>query len=220
MKLSTVCYHEIDLNGKAYERSLLRRLKYTSLAYIRPSYSLKSCSLTEYSKLLVWMAWGRRAEAIAILGKEVIQPRGLIGQAIDTVDNSGAELRKVFQVLANANSYPVYFHCTQGKDRTGLVALLLLLMLGVPLDVIDLDYRASQGNLISEREVRVDELRAMGLSDDFVACPTGWVRDVHNHLTSTYGSLDGYFNHLGLDEGMQRGIRSNAVNAPSAASEQ
>ena len=166
------------------------------------------------------MAWGRRAEAIAILGKEVIQPRGLIGQAMDTVDSSGAELRKVFQVLADAESYPVYFHCTQGKDRTGLVALLLLLMLGVPLDVIDVDYGASQGNLISEREARVDELRAMGLSDDFAICPTGWVWDVHNYLTSTYENLDGYFNHLGLDEGMQRGIRSNTLNAPPAASKQ
>lgn len=83
---------------------------------------------------------GRRAEAISILGKEVIQPQGLVGQAKDTIDSSGHELKEVFEILADSGCYPVFFHCTSGKDRTGLVTLLLLLLLEIPLDAISVDY--------------------------------------------------------------------------------
>ena len=56
------------------------------------------------------MAIRRRTEAIAILGKEVIQPRGLVGQATDVIDSSGNELKQILQVFADAQ-YPVFFHC-------------------------------------------------------------------------------------------------------------
>jgi len=35
---------------------------------------------------------------------------------------------------------PLVFHCTAGKDRTGVAAALLLLALGVPRDVVEQDY--------------------------------------------------------------------------------
>ena len=35
---------------------------------------------------------------------------------------------------------PLVFHCTAGKDRTGIAAALLLLALGVPRDVVEEDY--------------------------------------------------------------------------------
>ena len=31
----------------------------------------------------------------------------------------------MFEVLGDANNYPVAFHCTQGKDRTGALAYLM-----------------------------------------------------------------------------------------------
>lgn len=164
------------------------------------------------------MAMGRRTEAISILGKEVIQPRGLVGQAIDSLDSSGYELKQVFGVLAENGNYPVFFHCTSGKDRTGLVAFLLLLVLEIPLDVISVDYSASEGQLTSERALRIRELRAMGLSDDFADCPPNWVTDVHEHIKQTYGSVHGYLDRIGVDEALRSKIRSKMLEIPAAES--
>lgn len=159
------------------------------------------------------MAVGRRTEAIAILGKEVIQPRGLVGQAIDVVDSSGIELKQIFDVLADPESFPVFFHCTSGKDRTGLVTLILLLILEVPLDIISVDYMASEGELIPERALRIQELKEMGLSEEFADCSPQWAMDVHEHITKTYGNYRTYFDRIGIDGALRHKIKSNILEA-------
>lgn len=157
------------------------------------------------------MAIGRRTEAISVLGKEVIQPGGLVGQAKDTIDCSGIELKRVLEILANAGNYPIYFHCTQGKDRTGLVALLLLVILNIPQDVIAVDYLASEGELLPERGARIQELRAMSLSDDFADCPPNWIADVCRHITCKYGSSNDYFDCIGVGRDLRQKIQANIL---------
>ena len=47
-------------------------------------------------------------------------------------------------------------HCAVGKDRTGLVAAMLLRLAGVPEDVVAEDYAASEENLRSLHETWID----------------------------------------------------------------
>ena len=157
------------------------------------------------------MAIGRRIDAIWILGNEVIQPRGLIGQAQDSLDYCGAEIRQVFEILADVKHYPIYFHCTSGKDRTGLVALLLLMILQIPPDAISADYIASEGQLVSEKGLRIKELRDMGLSADFAGCPLDWVTQVQEHISQVHGSLEIYLSRIGVGLDLQGQIRQNML---------
>ncbi|MGC9154433.1 MAG: tyrosine-protein phosphatase [Ferrimicrobium sp.] len=46
-----------------------------------------------------------------------------------------------FHLFALPTSYPLVFHCVAGKDRTGLIAALLLDLLGVPDESIARDYQ-------------------------------------------------------------------------------
>ncbi len=48
--------------------------------------------------------------------------------------------KSIFSLLAKPESYPVYFHCLIGQDRTGTLAYLLLGLLGVPYEDILRDY--------------------------------------------------------------------------------
>lgn len=43
-------------------------------------------------------------------------------------------------VNANENEYGIYFHCSEGKDRTGILAAILLLILGLSKQEIIADY--------------------------------------------------------------------------------
>ncbi|HEU4430595.1 MAG TPA: tyrosine-protein phosphatase [Myxococcota bacterium] len=56
-----------------------------------------------------------------------------------TLDERAQRVGGVLRELA-AHPSPAVFHCTAGKDRTGVVAALLLLALGVPREVVIGDY--------------------------------------------------------------------------------
>lgn len=72
-------------------------------------------------------------------GKNLIDWKGTpIGETY-YYDNAAA-VKRVFEILADANNYPINFHCSIGKDRTGCIAYLLEGLLGFDKEVMDRDY--------------------------------------------------------------------------------
>ena len=63
-------------------------------------------------------------------------------------------LKRVFHALSDINNYPVFYHCRIGTDRTGLVAIVLSGLLGVPENLIYQDYLFSNfGNIQEKRYI-------------------------------------------------------------------
>jgi len=189
LKIPGVNYLEININGKGFERSLVWQLKAWS-----------------FIKLIVLMLFGYRMEAISILGREVMQPRGLIGLGYDSIDHCGPEIASALRAFSSAENYPILVHCTQGKDRTGLIVALVLLLLDVPIKSISHDYCMSEQALKPERESRLVEIRQIGLTDDFAGCPHDWVERMNEHLQLRYGGVKEYLSTIGIAEGDQEGI--------------
>jgi pyruvate,water dikinase len=59
--------------------------------------------------------------------------------------DGSARLAEVLRLLAEPGALPAVFHCISGKDRTGLVAAVVLSILDVPRDVVADEYALSQG---------------------------------------------------------------------------
>jgi protein-tyrosine phosphatase len=96
VKIPHMNYLEINVNGKGFERTLVWKLSYWNIAcgptfLYRTRYMLTLGS----SKLVTLMTLGYRIEAISILGREVMLPRGLIGLGFDSIDVCGAEITEV-----------------------------------------------------------------------------------------------------------------------------
>ncbi len=60
-----------------------------------------------------------------------------------------SSLARAVHVLAAPGALPAVFHCSAGKDRTGILAALILGFLGVPRDVIVEDYALSAEAMIA-----------------------------------------------------------------------
>jgi len=63
------------------------------------------------------------------------------------LDHVRAELRRVLAFIAAAPPAPLLFHCVAGKDRTGLIAALLLALADATPEAIARDYSVSGENL-------------------------------------------------------------------------
>ena len=190
VKIPGIKYEEISLNGGAFSRALLWKLSWLSM-----------------SKLIGLMAIGYRVEAIGVLGREVMAPRGLVGLGRDSLDFSKEEVWACFRILADSDNYPIVIHCTQGKDRTGLIVLLTLLLLEVPAEAIRADYMASERELEVEKESRMKEIRSIGLSEEFARCPAGFVEAMKDYLDEKWGGIEEYLEACGVESRMREKIR-------------
>ena len=116
---------------------------------------------------------------------------------------------EVMAAIANAPPGGVLVHCAAGKDRTGLVAALLLGLVGVAPETIAADY-ALTAECLRPRELewlqhgpgdraeREARLRAWA--------PTAEVMlEVLDHLDERYGGVEAYLRHAGVsDEDLAR----------------
>ncbi len=78
-------------------------------------------------------------------------------------------VRQVLKILSETDEGAVIFHCTEGKDRTGFVALFVLYILGVDLEVIRHDYLASNEILAEYRAARDKRFKEVGKNLTFRA---------------------------------------------------
>lgn len=60
-------------------------------------------------------------------------------------------VRAIFSLLADPDSYPLYFHCSGGADRTGTLAFLINALLGVSEEDLIHDYEFTTFSIYGER---------------------------------------------------------------------
>lgn len=115
--------------------------------------------------------------------------------------------RAWFDDLLDPARIPGVFHCTAGKDRTGVGAALFLYALGVPRETVMQDYLASnyylhdaterivwKARLASRFRVDGDQLRTL------LGVQAASMENAFKAIEASYGSLDAYLEQaLGLD---------------------
>ena len=119
-------------------------------------------------------------------------------------ETSSAAYAAMFRVLLDCPEGAVYFHCAQGKDRTGIAAILILTALGADLETAKEDYFLSNiGLKDAEAEpmsVGVRPWPKEVLDKLFNVFPE--ILDIYlNTLEETWGGLDAYLRGpLGLTD--------------------
>lgn len=164
---------------------------------------------------------GRRG-ASRLMYEHGLQPLGLLGLYVTMVETSGARLLAALDaVLAALEAEPsgaVLFHCSAGKDRTGVLAMLILSACGVPRAAIVEQYTRSEHWHAELRE------GLKGMADDFgdsegmramLRAPAATMEALLDHLDAKHGSAQGYLAHIGFSDDKQ--ARMRAALAPAAA---
>lgn len=119
-------------------------------------------------------------------------------------DTSKEAYRRFFKTVLASNGAPVLWHCTQGKDRTGIAAILILVALGVSeSDALD-EYFLTNSVIQSEynryinsgaNELQAEEFRQIMFVHK--ECISVFIDSVHKN----FGDILGFIrNGLGITE--------------------
>jgi protein-tyrosine phosphatase len=115
------------------------------------------------------------------------------------LDLARSELRSVLQVVADSSSGPLLFHCVAGKDRTGIIAALLLAVADVIPDAIAGDYAMSTVRLRDAYLERYSHHGAERVLEE-VRCPEEGVYNMLEYLQQA-GGVRAYLEGIGLADG-------------------
>jgi protein tyrosine/serine phosphatase len=110
-------------------------------------------------------------------------------------------IQYVLELCADRSRHPVIFHCTAGKDRTGMITAIILSLLGVPDEEIIQDYSLS-ANVYAEmndHKAMVGALSQRNLDPKtFLGAPPQVMKDTLDAIREDYGSVQGYLTWIGF----------------------
>jgi protein-tyrosine phosphatase len=119
------------------------------------------------------------------------------------------------EVLRIAAEEPgaVLYHCTTGKDRTGLLTCYLLSIAGVPREDIAADYCVSELFLAPVYEKLRGQLPGGedDADDPFFHTPAAAMFALIDYLTERYGGVTAYLREIGVSDGVISRIRTKLL---------
>ncbi len=131
------------------------------------------------------------------------------------LDMGGEAIRALFEELAEPAALPLVFHCTAGKDRTGVAAALVLRALGVPDDLVAADYALSQRHMapIIARLRHAREAHGLPtpMSTAMIEARAELLGIALRHLDEAYGGTHAYLRHIGVDEATVARLREHML---------
>jgi protein-tyrosine phosphatase len=138
----------------------------------------------------------------------------------DMLRVGSGKIAGALHIIADPNVTPVVFHCAAGKDRTGLVAAMLLAVLGVPDDYVAADYgRTAEGM----RKMRAawskwaadqggdEKNRLTDAPAYYFESPPAVMSELLTDLRTQYGSVVDYVRSLGVNDAEIAALRERLI---------
>ncbi|RMF25401.1 MAG: tyrosine-protein phosphatase, partial [Deltaproteobacteria bacterium] len=120
----------------------------------------------------------------------------LLDRYLEMLDEGRDVIRTILEEISEPDRGAVVFHCSGGKDRTGVVAAVILRTLGVSDDDIIADYARSESYLRRVIDRYRDELEQLGIDREAIDYLTSSSPARMKHTLAEWdrrwGSAEGY----------------------------
>ncbi len=136
---------------------------------------------------------------------------------IGLLSHAGPEIGTILSSFADPTRTPALFHCTAGKDRTGLIAALLLESLGVDRDTVIDDFALTeQFHLVDEDHQAFQHMLERGIGEEAAAgalgAPRSMMAETLHELDTSFGGIDAYLSGpAGIDRATLDRLREHLL---------
>jgi len=131
-----------------------------------------------------------------------------------TIRNGGGHYGAAFNAVAAEGSLPAVFHCSAGKDRTGVFASLILGVLGVDDKSIVEDYLVTNEKvalIIQRLSSRPGNEHMQRIPVDFFRAQAPAMEAVLEEVRTVHGGAAGYFRSQRVEQSVIDRFRANLL---------
>ncbi len=126
-------------------------------------------------------------------------------------DRYRRQIIKALEVIAEPANHPVLFHCMVGKDRTGILAAVVLELLGVSDEDIARDYAMTEISMPGFLERLASYPEGARMIESYPAwmwrCRPESIKLFLEMVRDEYGSMEDCLKQSGADEGLFQRLR-------------
>jgi protein-tyrosine phosphatase len=144
-------------------------------------------------------------------GEQPDDPWSITGFYLALLDHAGPAFAASARILAEADGAAL-FHCTAGKDRTGMLAMLLLDLAGVERDALVADFALTDARIEPIRSRLLEDAERRGIARaDFVrllGATPDLIEPALEHLDERYGGAAAYLHRHGASDATLERLRA------------
>lgn len=135
---------------------------------------------------------------------------------VELMKRSAPEFARALRILSDPANHPAVIHCSAGKDRTGLLVVLIHLIAGVPLDAALVHYEqvgAAASVTHAEKIGRYPGLASLPQAkiERMSGVSRRWVLSALA-VASGHGGLSGWLEENGCDSHHQNRLRTSLMD--------
>lgn len=140
----------------------------------------------------------------------------LLGLYVRALKARREAIRDVLLTIADAGEGTVLFHCTAGKDRTGIIAALALLVAKVGHQQILDDYALTATMIAPMLEGLIDDAAARGVDPEgfkpLLAAEPTTMSALLAHIDTDLGGVHEYLDTIGIDTKTRAKLRARLLD--------
>ncbi len=121
-------------------------------------------------------------------------------------------VKEIFEAVAQAPEGCVLFHCTVGKDRTGVMAMLLMSLAGADKEDCMTNYAQSYTNLCRKPEFAyISQSKEYAKYASMLYSVPETIGECYDFMMEKYGSTEAYLKDCGLSEEQIEKIKKRLI---------
>ena len=125
--------------------------------------------------------------------------------------NSGTLMAQAFTTLAQQVNQPAVFHCSAGKDRTGILAANILAVLGVSREDVIADYMMTN-EVIDDILARIRKMPGFEHSTrEGIIAPKAAIEKFLDVTQTEFGGSESYLRHHGVQQSTIDSLRESLL---------
>ncbi|KKE80178.1 tyrosine-protein phosphatase [Oceanobacillus caeni] len=117
-----------------------------------------------------------------------------------------AAVKEIFQIISEAKDGCILFHCRVGKDRTGVLAMLLLGLAGVEKKDIVANYEVSYSELESLHDLELNSSR------HYIYSHREYILQAYDYIIHYHGTFENYLLSVGISNEAIQKIRKRFIH--------